>query len=59
MLEDDHCVYVIRYYGFVILSLYVEDILLIGNDNRMVVDSKERLSLNFDIKDIDKASCVL
>lgn len=41
MLEEDHCVYVKRPdKNFVILSLYVDDILLAGNDNRMVADTK-------------------
>lgn len=41
MLEDDHFVYVkLSYKGSVILSLYVDDLLLAGNDNMMVIDTK-------------------
>jgi len=33
MIGDDHCVYTKRFKGnFVIMSLYVDDILMAGND---------------------------
>ena len=37
MMEEDHCVYLKRSNnGFVILSLYVDDILLAGNNKEMI-----------------------
>lgn len=39
---------------FFILSLYVHDILLVGNDIAMVVDTKNRLSLNCEMKGMVK-----
>jgi hypothetical protein len=48
MITEDHCVYVIRLKGsFVILSLYVDDILLAKNDNDMIVSTKGWLSPDF------------
>ena len=39
MMEEDHCVYVKRSNdGFVILSIYVDDILLVEND-KLSIDS--------------------
>ena len=37
MMEEDHCVYIKRSnIGFIILSLYVEDILIVGNDKKLI-----------------------
>lgn len=53
MIEEDHCVYVKRSKeNFVILSLYVDDILLAGN-NKYLNTIKEWLSSNFEMKDMD------
>ena len=60
MIEEDHCVYVKRSKGsFIILSLYVGDILLAGNDMEMIVAMKEWLSSNFEIKDMGEADYIL
>ncbi|OMO52435.1 reverse transcriptase [Corchorus capsularis] len=60
MIEEDHCVYVKRSKGsFVILSLYVDDILLAGNDMEMIVTTKKWLSSNFEMKDMGEANYVL
>ena len=41
MIEEDHCVYVKQSKGgFIILSLYVDDILLAGNDMEMIIATK-------------------
>ena len=41
MIEEDHCVYVKQSKGsFIILSLYVDDILLAGNDMEMIITTK-------------------
>ena len=45
--------------GFIILSLYVDDILIAGNDKKLIDVTKKWLSSNFEIKDIGEASYVL
>ena len=60
MIEEDHCVYTKRSKGsFIILSLYIDDILLAGNDTEMIVATKEWLSSNFEMKDIGEADYIL
>uniref|UniRef100_A0A2N9FVA6 Integrase catalytic domain-containing protein n=1 Tax=Fagus sylvatica TaxID=28930 RepID=A0A2N9FVA6_FAGSY len=60
MIEEDHCVYVKRSEGsFIILSLYVDDILLAGNDKEFIKTIKEWLSSTFEMKDMGEASFVL
>ena len=59
-MEEDHCVYFKRSNnGFVILSLYVDDILLVGNSKEMIDIDKKWLSSNFEMKDMDETSYVL
>jgi hypothetical protein len=44
MIDEDHCVYVKRFKNkFVILSLYVDDILLASNNKEYVQTIKESL----------------
>ena len=45
--------------GFVILSLYIDDILLTGNNKEMIDTAKKWLSSNFEMKDMGEASYVL
>jgi hypothetical protein len=53
MLEKDHFVYVKRTKkSFLILSLYVDDILLAENDMEMIVSTKGWLSSTFEMKDM-------
>ena len=60
MIEEDHCVYTKRSKGsFIILSLYVDDILLASNDTEMIVATKEWLSSNFEMKDMSEADYIL
>ena len=60
MMEEDHCVYLKHSNsGFVILSLYVDDILLAGNNKEMIDTAKKWLSSNFEMKDMGEASYVL
>ena len=60
MIEEDHCVYVKRSEGsFIIMSLYVDDILLAGNNKKFIKTIKEWLSSTFEIKDMGEASIVL
>ena len=60
MTDEDHCVYVKRSEGnFVILSLYVDDILLAGNNLEYLITIKEWLSSNFEINDMGEAAYIL
>jgi hypothetical protein len=60
MIEEDHCVHVKRSKGiFVILSLYVDDILLVRNDKNMIVTTKGWLSSTFEMKDMGEANYIL
>ena len=60
MIDEDHCVYVKRSKEkFVILSLYVDDILLASNNKEYVQIIKEWLSSNFDMKDMGEAAYIL
>jgi hypothetical protein len=60
MIEEDHCVYVKRFEGsFIILSLYVDDILLVGNNKEFIKTIKEWMSSTFEMKDMDEASFAL
>ena len=42
-----------------ILSLYVDDILLMGNDTSMILSLKEWLKTQFEMKDMGEASYIL
>ena len=44
---------------YIILVLYVNDILLAANDTGLLVETKELLFSHFDMKDLRKASYVL
>ena len=60
MIEEDHYVYVKRSEGsFIILSLYVDDILLVGNNKEFIKTINEWLSSTFEMKDMGEASFVL
>ena len=60
MIEEDHCVYLkCSNSGFVILSLYVDDILLVKNSKEMIDMVKKWLSSNFEIKYMGEANYVL
>ena len=60
MTDEDHCVYVKRSEGnFIILSLYVDDILLAGNNLEYLITIKEWLSSNFETKDMGEATYIL
>ena len=51
MMEEDHCMYLkCSNNNFIILSLYVDDILLIGNNKKMIDIVKRWLSSNFEMK---------
>ena len=58
--EADTCVYY-RYGGGegVILCLYVDDILIFGNDINVIKEVKNFLSSNFEMKDLGEADVIL
>ena len=60
MMEDDHCVYIKRSNNyFIILSLYVDYILIAGNEKKLIDVTKKWLSSNFEMKDMGKDNYVL
>ncbi|WVZ54196.1 hypothetical protein U9M48_005033, partial [Paspalum notatum var. saurae] len=60
MTEGDHCIYTKIIGGnFVLLSLYVDDILIVFNDKATLTEIKAWLSSKFDMKDMGEASYVL
>ena len=60
MIEEDHCVYIKRSKDkFVILSLYVDDILIAGNNKEYILEIKRWLSSKFEINDIGEAVYIL
>ena len=60
MIDEDNCVYTKRSKGqFIIMSLYVDDILIAGNDKQFVMEIKAWLSSNFEMKDMGEATYIL
>ena len=60
MMDEDHCVYVKRSNDkFMILTLYVDDILLVMNNVEYLLTIKKWLSFNFQMKDMGEASYIL
>jgi len=56
----DNCIYIkIKGSSFIILVLYVDDILLASSDKNLFYETKGFLSSNFDMKDLGDASYVL
>ena len=57
----DHCVFIKKYSNddFIILLLYVDDMLIIGHDVRKIEELKEELSKSFDMKDLGSAKQIL
>ena len=61
MSFTDPCVYVWRFHDdkFIILLLYVDDILIVGQDVDMIQKLKRELSNTFDMKDLGSAKRIL
>ena len=60
MMEEDHYMYIKRSnIGFIILSLYVDEIFKAGSDEKLIDVTKKWLSSNFEMKDMGEASYVL
>ena len=54
----DYCVYFKRYPGekFIILLLYVDDMLIVGQDRAQISKLKEELAESFEMKDLGQPS---
>lgn len=60
VIEEYHCVYTIHSNNnFITLLLYVDDILIVGNDKILIGVTKNWLSSDFEMKDMGEASYVL
>ena len=58
--EYDKCVYVKHTKGgYVILCLYVDDILIVGSNDHMIKSTKDMLNSRFDMKDMGLADVIL
>ena len=58
--ECDKCVYVKNNeHGFVIIYLYVDDILIMGSNNEIIKTAKEMFNNNFDMKDLGVYDVIL
>ena len=58
--EYDKCVYMKDIEnGYVILCLYVDDILIVGSDDKMIKSTKNMLNSKFDMKDMGLADVIL
>jgi hypothetical protein len=58
--ECDKCVYVKNTTsGYVIVCLYVDDMLIIGSNNDIIKATKRMLNSNFDMKDLGVADVIL
>ncbi|KAJ9543763.1 hypothetical protein OSB04_023470 [Centaurea solstitialis] len=58
--ECDKCVYMKdTTHGYVILCLYVDDMLIIGSDDKMIRSTKDMLKSKFDMKDMGLADVIL
>ncbi|RVX20813.1 Retrovirus-related Pol polyprotein from transposon TNT 1-94 [Vitis vinifera] len=58
--ECDKCVYVKdTKHGYVIVCLYVDDMLIVGSDDKMITSTKNMLNSRFDMKDMGLADVIL
>ena len=58
--EYDKCVYVKNTeHGFVIICLYVDDILIMGSNNEVIKTTKEMFNNKFNMKDLGVADVIL
>ena len=58
--ESDKCVYIKHtHIGYVIVCLYVDDLLILGNNKAIITSTKDMLSSRFDMKDLGLADVIL
>ena len=60
-IEADHCVYFRKFHdgNFIILLPYVDDMLIIGQDEKIISMLKGELAKSFDMKDLGDARQIL
>ena len=60
-IATDYCVYFKQFPGekFIILLLYVDDMLIVGQDRAQIGKLKEELVESFDMKDLSPAKQIL
>ena len=58
---SDHCMFVKKFFDreFIILLLYVDDMLIVGRDTCKIDKLKKELSKTFEMKDLGSASQIL
>lgn len=60
MIEKEHCVYIKKIdKGILILSLYIDDILIVENVMEIDNNTREWWSSIFEMKDMGGTNCVL
>ena len=58
--ECDKCVFVKEVeHGYVIVCLYIDDMLIVGSDDKMITSTKNILNSRFDVKDMRLADVIL
>ena len=58
--EGDKCVYVKdTEHGYVIVCLYIDDMLIISSDDKMITSIKNMLNSKFSMKDLGLANVIL
>lgn len=58
--ESVKCVYMKNVdMGYVIVCLYVDDVLILGNNNAIIKSTKDMLLSRFDMKDVGLADVIL
>ena len=58
--ESDKCVYIkCLDVGYVIVCLYIDDLLILGNNKAIIKSTKDMLSSRFDMKDLGVADVIL
>ena len=58
--ECDKCVYVKDdEHGYVIVCLYVDDMLIVGSDDKMITSTENMLNSRFDMKDMGLVDVIL
>ena len=46
-------------HGYVIICMYVDDMLIVNNDDKMILSTKNMLNSRFDMKDMGLADIIL
>ena len=58
--ECDKCVYVKNTkHGYVVIFLYVDDMLIVDTDDKMIISTKNMLNSRFDMKDMGLGDVIL